>query len=94
MPKKKGELLHAKRRFLERAGIDFSKHLNEVFCRYIHTKDSPNAKFVKKPTLRVSIWDITHEGKVYRCVYDKKRKQIVTLLPGAEVEHLISEQVI
>jgi hypothetical protein len=26
------------------------------------------------------VWDISHEDKIYRCVYDKSRKQIVTLL--------------
>jgi hypothetical protein len=28
----------------------------------------------------VTVWDISYEEKIYRCVYDKQRKHIVTLL--------------
>jgi len=77
MNKKKAEQRHALRRFSERAQIRFSKQLNAVFCRKIRNTD---AIFVKRSSNRVTIWDIEHEKRTYTCVYDKIRKQIVTVL--------------
>lgn len=36
--------------------------------------------YVKKQTNRVSVHDITYEGRVYRCVYDNELHAIRTLL--------------
>jgi len=78
LKKKKSEQIHASKRFMERGRINFSKRTNELFCKCI--QNSTNAKYVGKTSNRAVVWDITYEGKIYRCVYDKTRKQIVTLL--------------
>lgn len=75
--KKKAEQKHAMMRFAERAGIHFSKKTNELFCRMIRSRQ---AIFLKRSSLRVTLWNIEYKGKLYECVYDKKRKQIVTVL--------------
>lgn len=79
--KKKAEQKHAMMRFAERAGIHFSKRTNELFCRMIR---SGQATFLKRTSLRVTLWNIEYKDKQYECVYDKKRKQIVTVLNVGE----------
>jgi hypothetical protein len=78
MNKRKAEQFHASMRFIERARFDFSKRTNELFCNKIITRNGVD--FVRRSSNRVTLWDVHHEGKNYRCVYDKQRKQIVTVL--------------
>lgn len=82
MNKKKNEQKHAMMRFSERGHIHFSKRTNELFCLLIRTK---KAIFLKKQSNRVTHWKIPHEGKYFECVYDKDRKQIVTVLSVEEI---------
>ena len=83
--KKKMEQRHASRRFSERAGVIFTKHTNDLFCSKIKNAGvfgkPQEARHIKSwtETNRCTIWDIIHEGMVHRCVYDKHRKQIVTV---------------
>ena len=80
--KKKSEHRHAMKRFLERGLVQFSKNLNDIFISQIK---SNKATFVRRSSIRVTVWDITYNDKIYRCVYDKFRKQIVTLLKVSSV---------
>jgi hypothetical protein len=80
--KKKSELRHCKRRFLERTGVDLTQQMHDCFLTLIHNSGVHPEKiaFVEKQSNRVTVWDVKHEDKIYRCVYDKLRKQIVTVL--------------
>jgi len=40
---------------------------------------------IKKQSIRVGVWDVEYEGILYRVVYDKNRKQIITVIFGKEV---------
>ena len=82
MNKKKGEQKHAMMRFSERAGIHFSKRTNEIFCKKIQLAQ---ATFIKRTSNRVTVWEVEYEVKLYKCAYDKDRKQIVTVLKVRDV---------
>lgn len=74
---------HCKRRFKERYGIEFNRHLRREFVQLIQHNQ---CHFVEKQSNRVSVWDLIHEGNVFRVVYDKQRKNIVTVFPDAHAE--------
>lgn len=40
-----------------------------------------NGIFIEKQSNRVTVWDLSLNSSVYRVVYDKDRKRIVTVLP-------------
>ena len=73
---------HAKRRFKQRYGIDFNQQMRQEFRRLIQ---SNQCVLVEKQSNRISIWDVTYEGNVYRIVYDKQRKNVVTVLPELQI---------
>ena len=77
MNKRKAEQIHARRRFQERTGLFFTRNTNDVFCAIIHRHE---AVFIKKTSNRTTVFDIPYQDNLYRCVYDKNRKQIVTVL--------------
>jgi hypothetical protein len=37
--------------------------------------------FVRRLSLRVTEWEVPFEGEVFRVLYDKNRKEILTFLP-------------
>jgi len=77
-PKKVSQNRHAQKRFLQRAGFWFDGSLNTLFIKQIQ---NGKAEFVEKQSHRVSVWLIPFRANKYKCVYDKQRKQIVTVLP-------------
>tara|TARA_Y100000034_G_scaffold91156_1_gene109940 strand:+ start:1008 stop:1268 length:261 start_codon:yes stop_codon:yes gene_type:complete len=77
--KTKAQRIHAKKRFVERYGLDFTRHVRREFCRRIQKQEK--ARFIERQSTRVSVWDVEYEEKIYRVVYDKIRKSIVTVLP-------------
>jgi len=79
LTKLESERIHAKQRFLERYGLDFNRHVRREFERLIICNQG---YLVEKQSNRITVYDVIYEGKVYRVVYDKKRKTIVTALPG------------
>ena len=83
MNKHTAQRSHAKRRFRERFEFDFNRHVRREFVRMVQAGE---AVFVEKQSLRVSLFDIYHEGNKYRVVYDKLRKNIVTDLPQEALE--------
>jgi len=84
MNKKKSQLKHAKKRAFERLGINLTKKLREEIRGKI--KKQKDAKFLYRTSLRVSIWEVKHGDNIFRVVYDKKRKNIVTFLPTDDIE--------
>lgn len=81
--KKKCQQVHAVRRFIERTGLVVGQDsLNQIVNLIRNGKSIP----IRKQSLRVSVHQVTFRGKEIRVVYDKIRKQIVTVLPlNAEV---------
>jgi hypothetical protein len=72
------QIKHAQRRALERYGIHCS------YADLISIRDqiqSQRATFVERQSHRVTVWDLTHQQKEVRVVYDSQRKMIVTFLP-------------
>lgn len=67
---------HAKRRLQQRFPNVNPKNI------YLWEKMIKNGKstFVESQSNRISLHDIQHKGKTIRCVYDKLRNNIVTVL--------------
>lgn len=86
MPSKaKNQQRHAKRRALERYGLEITQ---EKYDQIVKLVQSGKSKFLFRQSHRVSHFLIEFEGKSMRVVYDKQRKTIVTFLPYSEVEDL------
>jgi len=81
MNKRKMQKIHAKSRFFERHDILLTKDLHKELINNIQ---NGKAKFVKKQSNRVTLWDIDFTDKLIRVVYDKHRKLIITTLPVQE----------
>ena len=76
--KKKTQFKHAKRRFLERHGFYLNSFVEREMIKQIQ---SEKAKFIEMTSNRKTTWEVEYEGEVFRIVYDKQRKSIVTCLP-------------
>ena len=85
--KNKAQWIHVQKRCLQRTGIEMTRELSNQLVGKI-TSGHPEATFIERQSNRVTIWDIKHEvnGKpiTFRAVYDKMRKNIVTILNNAE----------
>ena len=78
--KRKTLQVHAKRRMYARYGIVLTQQAKEEVVKAIQAGDGV-ATFIEKQSIRVSVWDVPLEGQVVRVVYDKQRKEVVTVLP-------------
>ena len=76
--------LHARRRFLEREGLVYSRRVERALIGAIVGGKSV---CVERQSHRVSVHDVPHEERIYRVVYDRQRKTIVTVLSIAAAEH-------
>ena len=84
MRKKKAQRVHCRRRFFERYGMNMTNALHDQFVKTIQ---SGEARFIRKSSLRVSIFGIDHDGREIIVAYDKHRKQLASTLPeGSEDE--------
>lgn len=85
--KSKAQWIHVKRRCLQRTGVEMTAKLNNQLIGKINNGHE-DAKFVEKQSNRVSVWDIVHEVSekeiVFRIIYDRMRKNIVTILNNVE----------
>ena len=77
MRKKKCQRKHAKRRALERYGIEY----NEEDLRLIRKLISEGKSKSTKQSNRVRIHELEYMGENIKIVYDKIRKEIVSFLP-------------
>lgn len=75
--KKKAQKIHASRRLEQRYGIDGFSGISEA----IRKIQSGEAEFIKRHSLRVTIWAIQMDNQEVIAVYDKQRKMIMTFLP-------------
>lgn len=78
MTKKQAQRIHARTRFKQRCNIEFTRKMRFYFINCIQNW---KAEFLEKQSLRVSLFRVMYEGKSFKVVYDKKRKEIVTVLP-------------
>ena len=75
---------HAKQRFLERHGLDFNRKVRRYFEEKI---ECGVYRLVQRQSNRVEVIDIRYKDGIYRCVYDTKRRNIVTVFPNDENGH-------
>jgi hypothetical protein len=80
MSKQKAQRLHARRRALERYGMEVGNGTRQQIINAIRQGRSTH---VESQSHRISVHDVTlaHEELTVRVVYDKHRKEIVTFLP-------------
>jgi hypothetical protein len=76
--KSTAQRIHAFNRFKQRTGLHFTK---EVRSKFITMIKNGKTTCVQQQSLRITVHDVTYDGKVYRVIYDKNRENIVTVLP-------------
>lgn len=81
MGKKKAQQIHARRRAMARFGITFGRGRQAEAIRQIQ---SQKARFLKRQSNRVSIWEVEVEGVKMVAVYDASRKAIATVMKPEE----------
>ena len=69
---------HAKKRALERYGLDLNRH---AYREAVLAIQKGTAKLLKRQSRRVTIWAVKVQGRMCKVVYDSQRKTIVTFLP-------------
>jgi hypothetical protein len=74
--KAKAQKRHALHRSVERFGVAFD------FDEAIRKIQAGKAQFVRRQSLRVTMWKVEMAGKEVIAVYDKQRKTIVTVMPN------------
>lgn len=77
--KKEAQRLHFEKRSLERVGVVLDR--KEI----IRQIQNGQLEFYEKQSNRVSLFKYFFNGEEYRIVYDRERKQVVTILYKEEV---------
>lgn len=72
--KKEAQQKHFERRSLERVGVILNQ---KEIVRQIQTG---GLAFVERQSNRITLYRLEHSGKAYKVVYDKLRKQVVTIM--------------
>ena len=85
--KKYSQREHAKVRFMERLGVFPEKSDFEDMIGQIH---DGRAEFISRDSNRVTKWWVSFREKRIAVVYDKQRKEIVTVLKDEWVEKKIA----
>jgi hypothetical protein len=77
--KAKAQQVHARRRAAERYSVVLS---DSVRGSIVHAIQTNRTRLVERQSLRVSIHDVTlDDGLVIRVVYDRRTKQLASVLP-------------
>ena len=81
LTKRESQRRHAARRAQERFGVEPTE---ESLRRIIQDIQGGRARFVKRTSLRCTVWETEFLGIPARVVYDTQRKQVVTFIrvPG------------
>jgi len=82
---------HAKMRASQRYQLTLNKDKLRVICKQI--QEGKGAKYVARQSFRVTIWEVTYEGKNLWAVYDRMRHTVVTFLPPSLTRDKIIEQI-
>lgn len=78
MNKQRSQMKHLKVRFLERIGATMT---NELHSKLVAKIQSGQSEVYDKQSNRITVHVLEIDGDLRRVVYDKTRKQIVTVLP-------------
>ncbi|MCX6760465.1 MAG: hypothetical protein NTW46_03965 [Candidatus Nealsonbacteria bacterium] len=78
MSKAKALIRHAKRRADIRYGTTLS---NQDLENIVRLSQQQKGVFKEKQSNRVSHWEVEYKGILFRAVYDRQRKKIITFLP-------------
>jgi len=85
--KDKAQWIHVKRKCLNRLGVEMTRELHNILIKKIKMGSS-DAEFVEKQSNRITVWKVRHSiaGKdiIFHMVYDKMRKNIVTILNNVD----------
>lgn len=81
MNKAEAERRHARRRAMERYGIELGPAGRAELVAAIR---SGRSRLVVRQSLRVSVHDVPRDGGLVRVVYDRQRHEIVTFLPTGD----------
>lgn len=76
--KKACQTIHAKKRALERYGVELSTHDIKNMVDIIK---KGQATFLEKQSDRISVFEVAYLDKAFKVCYDRKRKSIATCLP-------------
>ena len=76
--KRDGQKIHAKKRALQRYGIDVNSKLLHELIKQIQ---SGKSNYLERKTHRISIHLVHYEGKSFKVAYDKTRQNICSFLP-------------
>ena len=72
--------IHFRRRSRERAGFEIGRAGQDEIVALIQ---KGKATFLRRQSLRVTLWRLVYNGAEIVVVYDANRKTVVTVLPGA-----------
>jgi len=81
--KEVAQRFHAKKRARQRYGIDLPTVVQAAIVKRIQRGQG---RWLKTQSNRVTHWAVEWEGQTIPVVYDKIRKQIVTVLPPEALE--------
>lgn len=83
--KKTAQRRHAKRRAAQRFGVNVG---TETLRAAVTAIQSGQAKHIETQSNRISVHELEIHGILMRVVYDKHRKEIVTVLrPGGQLQY-------
>ena len=83
MSKTQAETAHAKQRAAERLGVNLNKEARRTL---IHAIQHGELHFVRRQSLRVSLFRCIINEQPIDLVYDRQRKRIITFLYPEEVD--------
>lgn len=75
--KLRNQIYHARKRAMERIGIDLTPQLRDQLIRDIQ---EGRCKFLWRQSNRLTVWRVFFNGKKYLAIYDSHRHTIVTFL--------------
>jgi hypothetical protein len=70
---------HAKRRALERLGVQLNHHDLAEIVEQIRERRS---RFIERQSCRVAIHEVQHAGQTFVVAYDKLRRTVATVMPA------------
>lgn len=76
--KTRANRIHAQRRADERYGVPLGRQGQRQIVAAIR---AGRHRVVKQSSLTRAVCDVPHDGRIYRVVYDRSRKSIITFLP-------------
>lgn len=80
LTKLKSERLHCKKRAFERFGLSLNHKDLAIMAKMIQDL---KGEFLRRRSCRVTLWKLNYKDTEMVCVYDKNRKNIITVFkPG------------